>query len=68
MENQPVQAAEAGEFVIIGNVKAPVKVWDLARSYKSRERGRGRRVNLPDALCELAEIGAKAEGIEPTIK
>lgn len=68
MEKQAEQATAGGEVVIIGNVKAPVKVWDLIRSYKSRERGRGRRVNLPEALCELAEIGAKAEGIESTIK
>lgn len=68
MENQAGQAVEAGEVITIGNVKAPVKVWDLVRSYKTRERARGRRVNLPEALCELAELGAKAEGIEPTIK
>lgn len=68
MEKQAERAMEAGEVIIIGNVKAPVKVWDLVRSYKSRQRGKGRKVNMPEALCELAEIGAKVEGIESTIQ
>lgn len=53
-----------GEFVTIGDVKAPRKVWGLVNTYKVREQAGGRKLNLPDAFVELAEIGAKQEGIK----
>jgi hypothetical protein len=56
-------AGGLSEVKTIGDVKAPIKVWGLVNSYKTRERVRGRILKMPEALLELAEIGAKAEGL-----
>jgi hypothetical protein len=54
----------ASDFVTIGDVKAPVKIWSMVNTYKSREREKGRKLKMPEALCELAEIGANKENIK----
>lgn len=64
MANGKSSKKGVGEFVTIGDVKAPRKVWGLVNTYKIRERSGGRQLNLPDAFVELAEIGAKTEGIK----
>jgi hypothetical protein len=50
------------DFITIGDVKAPVRIWAMVNSYKTREREtHGRKLKTPEALLELAEIGGKAE-------
>lgn len=68
MEKQEMEAVLAGEVITIGAVKAPVKVWGYINTYKTKQRELGRKINMPDALIELAAIGAKSEGILPTIE
>jgi hypothetical protein len=63
MNNSETEGKTASEVVIIGNVEAAVKLWGKVNTYKSRERSKGRKLRLRDALCELAERGAEAEGI-----
>lgn len=63
MEKEEKQGETLSEVKTIGDVKAPIKVWGLINSYKTRERVRGRNLKMPEALLELAEIGAKQEGI-----
>ncbi len=55
---------DASDFVTIGDVKAPVMIWGLVNSYKTREREKGRKLKMPEALLELAEKGAQAEGLK----
>jgi hypothetical protein len=54
----------AGAFVTIGDVSAPVDLWSKVNTYKSRERKNGRKLKMPQALCEMAEVGAKTLGIK----
>lgn len=64
MEKHEMEAVMAGEVITIGAVKAPVKVWGFINTYKKRQREAGHKINTPEALIELAAIGAKSEGIE----
>jgi hypothetical protein len=64
MKTRELDGKTLSDVKTIGDVKAPIKVWGLVNSYKTRERVRGRNLNMPEALLELAEIGAKQEGIE----
>jgi len=55
---------EASDFVTIGDVKAPVRVWKMVNTYKANEREKGRKLKMPEALLELAEKGAESENIK----
>lgn len=57
------KADERVETITIGDVKASKKVWGIVNSYKTQQRLRGRKLKMPDALCELAEAGGVAKGI-----
>lgn len=57
------KAVGAEETITIGDVKASKRVWSMVNSYKGQQRVRGRKLKMPDALCELAEAGAVAKGI-----
>lgn len=63
MKTREKEEKQLSDVKTIGDVKAPIKVWGLINSYKTRERVNGRNLNMPEALLELAEKGAIAEGI-----
>jgi hypothetical protein len=52
------------EIVTIGDVKAGVELWGKVNTYKSRERAKGRKLKMPEALCEMAAVGADTLGIK----
>ena len=65
MRNKESEQNGAGEVITIGDVKAAVSLWRKINSYKGQVREQeGRKLKMPDALCELAEIGAKTKGIK----
>jgi hypothetical protein len=64
MRKGQLKETDASAFVTIGDVSAPVELWGKVNTYKTRERKNGRKLNMPDALCEMAEVGAKALGIK----
>lgn len=64
MANVKTREKGTGDFVTIGDVKAPRKVWRLVNTYKIDEQAGGRKLNLPDAFVELAEAGAKSKGLK----
>lgn len=63
MKTRENEGTGLSDVKTIGDVKASIKVWGLINSYKTRERVRGRNLKMPEALLELAERGAEAEGI-----
>lgn len=63
MAKNTVKAGKAVETITIGDVKASKRVWGIVNSYKTQQRLQGRKLKMPDALCELAEAGAEAKGI-----
>lgn len=63
MKNTESSSKQKQEVVTIGQVKAPISVWQQVATYQTRERAQGRKLKRPEALLELAAIGAKHEGI-----
>lgn len=57
------KAGKANETITIGDVKASKKVWGIVNSYKTQQRLQGRKLKMPDALCEIAEMWGTKEGI-----
>lgn len=56
-------AKTAGDFITVGDVKLPVKLWSRVNTYKNNQRVNGRKLKMPEVSAELIEKGLKAEGI-----